>query len=330
MKTLLKLLLPKSVWFYLKSVVTYNYDIFRYIKYSNTFYKFDKKNKIIGKIIYKYHVVEKGLTMPNRRIAFGYKIINSLIDDCNFYLESGYSKKDFHFIHAIEVLNEYVVIHNNEELDITLLERIKKIANNTSILSNSNQQVVTRDEYFKNVKQSFEKFAMSRFSIRDFTNERVDLDLVYNSIKIAQKSPSACNRQPNRVHIITKKKTIETILEVQGGNRGFGHLSDLLLILTSDLSIFEGLGERNEAYLNSGLFAMNILFGLHFNKIGACTLNWSKTRDRDLELRDIVNIPESETITLIIACGNVPDEFSVAISPRSNFKEIITMQDTLL
>lgn len=324
MKKLIKFLIPESIWNYLKSIVVYNYDIKRYIKHSNTFHKFNSPEKIIGKIIYKYHVVEKGLTMPERRSAFGIPLITSLIEDCNLYIQEGYDTSDTHFRHAVKVLNEYLSVHTNNELKPEFTEKINKLSENSEIKCSSEQHKVSKEDYFKNSSASFEAFSKSRFSIRNFSAEDVDIDLIYKSIELAQKSPSACNRQPNRVHVISNKQLVSDIIEIQGGSRGFGHLANKLLILTSDISFFDGLEERNELYFNSGIFTMSLLLALHHFEIGACSLNWSTLKHKDLKLRDYVQIPESETITMIIACGHVPEELSIAISPRSTYKGITT------
>jgi nitroreductase len=324
MKKLIKLFIPVSIWNYLKSVDAYNYDIKRYIKHSNSFHKLNSQSKIIGKIIYKYHVVEKGLTMPERRSAFGIPLINSLVEDCNLFIQKNYDKSNIHFIHAVKVLNEYLSIHTNSELDPEFIDKINKLSEKSEIRRSSEQHRVSKDEYFENSSASFATFSKSRFSIRNFSGEDVDLKLIYNSIELAQKSPSACNRQPSRVHVISNKELINDIIGIQGGSRGFGHLANKLLILTSDISIFDGLEERNESFFNSGLFTMSLLLSLHYYQIGACSLNWSKEKRQDLQLRKLVNIPENENITMIMACGHVPKELSIATSPRSSYTEITT------
>ena len=71
------------------------------------------------------------------------------------------------------------------------------------------------------------------------------------------------------------------------------------------------------------MYAMNLLYALHFNKIATCPLNWCKTPSDDLDLKTLINLPESEIIILLIACGNIPDKFKLANSKR-NLGEKIT------
>jgi nitroreductase len=67
---------------------------------------------------------------------------------------------------------------------------------------------------------------------------------------------------------------------------------------------------------------MTLLNALHFNGIGACSLNWSVSNDKDMKIREILNIPENEVVLMIIACGYVPEKLSIASSPRKSANEI--------
>jgi len=102
------------------------------------------------------------------------------------------------------------------------------------------------------------------------------------------------------------------VLELQNGNRGFGHLTNILMVITSNISLFTN-NEKNEPFLNAGLFSMTLLYALHFNMVGACLLNWAVTESNDKKLRELLKIPENEQIVVLIACGYLPDEFKIAL-----------------
>jgi len=88
------------------------------------------------------------------------------------------------------------------------------------------------------------------------------------------------------------------VFELQNGNRGFGHLGSAVLVFTTDLSVFQDTYERNEMYLNSGMFSMSLMYALHNHEIGSCALNWSVPISKDLALKKLLNIPSCEKITL--------------------------------
>src|SRR5690606_27746532 len=141
-------------------------------------------------------------------------------------------------------------------------------------------------------------------------------------IRIAQKSPSACNRQPNGVVIVDGKEMINKVLELQSGNRGFGFLSNKLLVVTSDISVFSRSFEKFGPHFNSGMFCMSLIYALHHFKIGNCALNWSTSYSKDKKLRELLKIEDNQYITLIIACGYPPDNFRFPSSPRRDLQSI--------
>jgi hypothetical protein len=76
MKSLIKNLLPEPLLIFKRRVFdTYSlficniYDLYRYIKYSST-YSSHSQEKMLGKLVLYYHVIEKGLSFENRRVAF--------------------------------------------------------------------------------------------------------------------------------------------------------------------------------------------------------------------------------------------------------------------
>jgi nitroreductase len=301
----------------------YKYDAIRFSKYSNSYTRWDNSEKLIGQIIAEYHVIEKGLAMPNMRLGFGKELINDLILHCNLYAFKFDIQKE-QFIYALRVIKEYKLEHEkqNYSLEESLLKSIDNLLSNNILLSPSKQIIMTKKNYFKFNKSSFKDFSNSRKSLRNFTGI-VDLDIIKKAIALAQNAPSACNRQPSRVYVVQEKGRIEKALKVQSGNRGFGHLANKLIILTVESGAFLGLHERNDLFVNGGIYAMNLLYALHYYQIGACPLNWAKMPEQDLELRKICNILPSEAIIMLIACGGVPDKFKLVASHKDDSSNIL-------
>ncbi|MGN6493971.1 MAG: nitroreductase family protein [Agriterribacter sp.] len=320
-------LLPRRVRYVVQAFKSYYPAINRFVRHSNAFYALDNQRKMIGQIVLKYHVVEKGLTMPNMRLGFGFDVLFALIKLCNKYIDNKFDQRDKHFEHAVKILDEYLYVHEqaNFALDPVLVGEIQKLVKRINVNDSCRQIQISNNEYFKHANDSFKEFAFSRHSVRSFTDKNVDIELILQAIQIAQKSPSSCNRQPNRAYIVQDRAHMKWILEKQRGNRGFGETINKIIVLSAELGVF-GMAEKNEAYLNSGLFAMGLLYGLHYYQIGALPLAYICFSEKDdEELREICGIPSSEVVTLIIGCGYPPAELSIASSPRYNPKEIVTV-----
>jgi nitroreductase len=311
----------------LRRILAYNaykYDKKRYLKFSDS-YLLKQKNEILGNIIKHYHVIEKGLTMPETRLGFGQAVLFKLSNECDIYF-SKFGSEDTQFKHALDVLQEYKIFHeiNNYELPYEVLAAINHTLNNTTSSKTSSQKNITTDEYFAHNNSSFELFSSSRSSIRNFSNEDIPIEKIYNALDLSRNCPSACNRQSWRVHIYTEKEQILKILDVQGGNRGFGHLTNKLIVITGELGVYGHSFERNQVFIDGGMFAMNVLYSLHFHKIGACILNCSTTPQKDLELQNLCKTNKSEVFIAMVACGIPPKTFKSASSPRYELGKIAT------
>ena len=78
---------------------------------------------------------------------------------------------------------------------------------------------------------------------------------------------------------------------------------------------------------NVGIFIMNLSYCLHYNKVAHCILNWYVYPENDVRLRNLVGLPNSETIVAFIVCGDVPEAFKVVRSPRVDAKQIYTIHE---
>lgn len=320
-KFLRKIIFFKTVFDY------YKYDAKRFIIHSNAINSLNNQEKLLGVIIAEYHVIEKGLTMPEFRPGFGLEKMRSLIFHCTLFSSGECCEISGQFSHALKVITEYKKVHEllSYTLDKELLLSIDLLLSKFSNTLSSSQLFMRKDEYFKFKESSFLQFSQSRHSVRNFEGS-IDISRYEKAVCLAQNAPSACNRQPTRVYLIQSKDIISKVLSLQSGNRGFGYLADKLIILSAEIGGYLHVHERNTAYIDGGIYAMNLLYALHFYEIGACTLNWSSTIENDRKIRKICEINESETIILLIACGNVPDQFKLALSHRNTSAEILNIR----
>lgn len=321
-KSIIKKILPKIVieniqdYKFNKSIKNaFKYDANSYIESCDKPKSFNETT-LIGRIIKQYHVIEKGLTMPNRRLGFGYNIIIDLSNNCVEYVKK-YNSSNCQLIHAIGVLSEYKKLHNDNNfiLEAEVEDKLNSIEN-LKINSVTKQATSTKEEYFSKINSDFQTFSNSRKSVRHFSEKPISIDQINNALQLATNTPSACNRQAWRTYLYTNKEKINNILELQGGNRGFGHLSDKLIIITAEVGLFYGIEERNQAFIDGGIYAMNLLYSLHYNKVGACILNCAFTPDKDEKMRVITDVKSSEVFIAMIVCGNLPDEFLYPLSKR--------------
>jgi nitroreductase len=143
---------------------------------------------------------------------------------------------------------------------------------------------------------------------------------------MAQKTPSVCNRQSSKVYVFSKAEDKQKVLSYQNGNRGFGDQASKVLIVTSNLEHFVSAGERNQCWVDGGMFSMSLVYALHSLGLGTCCLNWSVERQADQELRQVAGISDAEAVMMMIAVGHLPETLKVAQSPRKPLRDVLVLK----
>lgn len=306
----------------------FNYDCELFRKYSGSCGR-ATKNSRIAEIVMGYHVIEKGLTMPRRRLDFGHEAVLHLIALVEKFEQNfGYGDKMVDY--AVGVLKEYLRIHEESGFDMSrnliYWNRVREFATHHANVPSCHQMHMMRTQFFADNEAPFPKFATSRHTCRHFNGE-LPLQTVEAAVKLAMTAPSACNRQHVRIHCVSSHEKRDVIYTLQNGNRGFGKDADKLLVVTSDLNAIRWNEERNDIFTNAGMFMMNLSYALHYYKVAHCILNWSVSPESDRRIHELLSIPENERVVALFACGSMPDEVDIAASPRKEFKDIFTNHD---
>lgn len=304
-------------------IKTYKFDFDNDIKYS-TYLRgyFQDKESLLAHLAVAAHTIEKGLTMPEKKFNFGHDKVK-MISKGIFYCAEHFDSKGDRFADIVGILKEYANWHDNNNEDITdpdtrkALESIKKDFPQINAVSQIYGE--TREHYFSECNSDFKNFAYSRHSCRSLTG-KVSTEDLNNALNLAINTvPSTCNRQSIRVHVLSSKK----ILDIQKGNRGFGHLADKYLLLTSTLSHWPSGSQRNAPYVDGGIFLMNLLYSLHYYKIAAITLNlYLGVKDSE-RIHKEIGIPKNEVPIALVAIGTPQEKFDLARSTRRTFESIV-------
>jgi len=169
----------------------------------------------------------------------------------------------------------------------------------------------------------FTELASTRKSVRMYSAEPPEKQVITSAVSIAIKTPSVCNRQPWRIHYFTNKSSVSSILDLQNGNRSFRDEIKALALVTVDLNSFFGPEERHQCFIDGGMFSMSFLYALHSMGLAACALNWAVNAITDIRIRTVSSIPKNEEIIMMIAIGNYQDEVKIPKSERYNSKDIL-------
>ena len=295
------------------------YNIQRQIKYSNTFNN-NKEAKLTSLMVIS-HVLEKGITMPQRRMGFGLDRVRSLIKLLDEII-SQWGSDSVEVQSTIADLKQYLEIHNNVgyKLPSDIEKGIRQLLPRL-IINDDNCYSTTKKDFFASTND-FASFAESRHSIRWFSDELVNNDKLVAAIKLAQTAPSACNRQATKVKIITSEEGKRLCCSLQNGTRGFGEHADKWLLITTEVGAWSHM-HHTSGILDGGIFIMNLLYALHYYGIVACPLNAHlNIKDRKKQKKKL-GYSESETPIAFIVIGNAPGNFMIPKSRRLPVENII-------
>lgn len=303
-------------------------DFKRFEKYSFEFNsKSPSKENLRSEITFECHAIEKGLSHDNLRLGFGEAHRKKLLGLLHIWINKKLPTDDKRFLMGIAVLNRFVAVHEQNNYDVTVLKEnlayYQKYLADTKLKAGS--IVCNKEKLMSNNKQQFDIFSTSRRSIRNYGRTIISKNTVLSAIELATNYPSVCNRQAVKVHLITNIKIAKECLRIQNGIQGMANNLSGVIVITCDDQYFGNLNERNQSFIDGGIFTMNILYALTFNKIASCALNADLNTRRMKQIRKLVTIPESENIIAFISYGSYPEVCRFPISNRDNAADITSI-----
>jgi len=226
-----------------------------------------------SKMLRQTHMIEKGMSLSEPRKGFGQQKIAVLFEMMDQYLKMGYPSDGMPFQDAIIVLNAYVDMQKGLGYEnAAMVEKLKTYDTYRIDGLTAGIKYDTRANLMSNIDKPFPEFFYSRHSMRQFESKSLIIEDVEKAIKIAQKAPTACNRQASKVYLYKDKATNDALGELIAGNTGFQQEVPNYLVVTADVSAFYDTFERNQVYVEAGLFSMALVEALHYYGIGSCIL----------------------------------------------------------
>ena len=245
------------------------------------------------------------------------------------YISHGFPTDDSRFQQAISTISEYVKLHDKmnlkvEKISSKLLD-YKKYALNEFENTGGADIINQKNSKFDYTNLNFEELAKNRRSVRDFGKDELNEEDVLEAIKIAQKSPSSCNRQAAKTYYIKDKAIVEKVIQLQGGLTSHSVNIEGLVLVTGDSQYMNEPREYNQTYIDGGMFAMSLVYALTYKNIATCTLNTCFNIDKDKKMRELLDIPITEDFICFVAIGSFPEIIKYAKSPRDKIEEMTTI-----
>lgn len=291
--------------------------------------KVKTQNALEAKILRQAHVIEKGMSLSHPREKFGVEKAMELLDFIDDFLGHGYKIEDSTpVLNSLGVLKAYLTYH--EEQGFKPQNVLKKFEEYSQyLLLNEKYGIVEANKTTlkKETEGSYPEFFMSRHSVRQFSDRSIDEIDIKRAVKLAMKAPSACNRQSCKAYFYRDKLVNMELGELIAGNTGFDGEVQNYVVITSDMSAFYDSFERNQIYVDGGIFTMALVEALHYYGIASCILQNGEYKEKNKKLKAICkNIPENEKIILFIAIGYYKDSFTYAVSNRKRLDKVLIIR----
>jgi len=311
-------------------VRAFAYDFFRYRKFSFVLQQTSQDNRRAIIRIYT-HYLEGGMCFPDVLLGYGQEKAHSVIQKLRSY------KKDYGedetVAWAVATLAKYFEFHRNLNYDLSALEAEFEVLSRKLELTENDvsggYETVTATQIRTAASVNFEQFLLNRHSIRQYTGEIIESDIIRKIVKNAQQCPSVCNRQACRVYALTDHDDVQRVLSYQAGNEGFHHEIRTLFVVTANVGEMNLIGERYQGWIDGGIFAMTLALSIHAEGLGACFLNWSTEPPQDRALRRCLEVPDEELVITMMAAGHLKPEFRVPVSHRRSLDEILVLDPPL-
>jgi hypothetical protein len=277
-----------------------------------------KGQSIQSEILQISHRLEKGLTRTNPKKMYGWEKATRLmylLDRCPEGCESrtGYS-----------VLSQYLKskkASDYAEDKVKCEDFINANGKNGELIVEDNnwggallfkKLALSNDDY-----KIFTQIVKSRHSIRNFNHAPVSIEKLKAAIDLALQCPSACNRQPFKVYILSNKAKSQMI----GASE---YNADQWLYITGEMDAFH-VTEFNDWIVSASIFAGYLSLTLHAVGLGACIMRKDLVVESDYNrsVKKVCHIPNTEKIILEFAVGNYDDDFIAPVSKRKNVDDII-------
>ena len=262
----------------------------------------EQSERLRGTMVYYIHRIEKGLSHQHFRDGFGKSAFSELKAVMEQWRKHSYPVDDVTYQAAQNVIRAYPT-------------EVASADKSCDSVAEAGTKTVRAADKRNNASLDYATLFAGRTSVREYEETAVDREKLHNAVAIAMKTPSVCNRQAYRILFIHNPKFIERALTSQGGWRGYS-MPPVLALISVDVRSFVSVEERNEPYIDGGLFAMSFLTALELESLAACPLNTMMRANQEQEIRKLLGVPDYEVLIAFVAIGNFPESIESPVSFR--------------
>lgn len=292
--------------------------------------KLSRRAYLEAQMLMTAHSLEKGMGIKDSRVGYGQQKADYLADYLANYKKSGYDLGKFSFIESLKIFSVYLDYSELNGVKLTALrEKYNKLFEGLNV--KNKEKFESFSAGYENLEGSmveeakkfeFDKFIETKHSIREFKAELVNRDLIIRAVNISNKAPSACNRQPVKIYCTSNLEQAEQVDNLITGTHGFKNNIQNFAVVTCDRASFTA-SEQYQWYINGGIYVSYFTLALHSLGIGSCIMQWFAFYKTEKQLKNLLEIKNSEAIIAIIGYGYYKDKFKCICAQRKSSNETV-------
>lgn len=293
-------------------------------KYMASYGMLTNPDKLRTHIDIKVHALEKGMSIGKVRKGFGKKKAEEVLDDLKLYLKL---KGNTTFAdECCSIIQKYIAFNEWQDADMSDVKQMLDeycVRHDIKLLPYGGIYELSHKDIQNGQAAPFDIFSQSRFSCRDFGDTPIDIELIKKALMLCERTPSACNRQSQRIHVYLDGELKDKICKFQGGSKGFSNDFQGAILICEEITGYSS-AETNLPYVDGGIYAMNLLYALHFYDIAAIPLTMGRRTNYLIKMMKQMGIPKNEVPVLLIGIGSYKDKWKVAQSHRNDWSTYTT------
>lgn len=149
---------------------------------------------------------------------------------------------------------------------------------------------------------NFLEFAMSRYSVRKFKQQRLGAEVVEKILEAGRIAPTGCNNQPQRILVLNSDESLEKLRECTRCH--FDCPTAFLVCFNKDESWVRKYDGELSAPVDASIVATHMMLMAHSLGVG-CT--WVMHFDPQ-KMRKAYNIPENVVPHALLTMGYAADD----------------------
>ena len=143
----------------------------------------------------------------------------------------------------------------------------------------------------------FIKLCKNRYSVRKFSDKKVEEEKINIILSSAQVSPTACNKQPQKIYVLQSPEALEKLQKCKTSH--FGETLALLITVDKTKCWVREYDGQSSSYVDGSIVTTHMMLAAHDIGIGS---TWIMHFIPDA-VRSEFSIPENEEIISILVMG---------------------------